>query len=343
MNLSDILKDGMTKQNFYFSVKQRFALKNQQLTDTASYVKVNQSVLAGNIQTDANLALEGMLVLPGTVGKPYFVGIPPSWHANPVQDNEFLWVLNRMEHWGALLQAYLMKVETDYIKYAQKVTSELLDWIDKCPRPAISNDMAEMHKNFDSPTPWRSLEAGIRMFKTWPAVITYLVSSGDHFTPDLLERFAISVYEHTEVLHSVSPRFYPNADHNHYLMEMLGLYAAMVQFPEFKVSTTWKNFAKGELVRCVEKQITDGGGQIEGSPHYHNETLYYFYLAQMIAVSDGDNFPSNYIARLDNAINYTLHTLRPTGLNVPWVIQMPVHSQYVPAYMSIMRLTTSAV
>jgi hypothetical protein len=229
-----------------------------------------------------------------------------------------MWVLNRMEHWLTLLQAYLMKVEANYDGYAEKVSAELLNWIDQCPRPAISGNMAEMRRNFDSPTPWRSLEAGIRMFKTWPAVIAYLVSSGNHFTPELLERLAISVYEHTEVLRSVSPRFYPNADHNHYLMEMLGLYAAMVQFPEFKVGAVWKDFAKGELVRCVEKQITEGGGQIEGCPHYHNETLYYFYLAQMIAVSDADSFPNNYMARLGNAINYTIHTLRPTGLNVPW-------------------------
>jgi len=308
MILNEILNPGIE------NVVERNTSRHEQQLKIAGYVKESQPALAQRVVEDANLAMNGMLTLPGTGGEPYFVGNPPLWHDNPVNDNEYVWVLNRMEHWVTLLQAYLLE---DNGAYAEKVVSELYDWVEKCPRPEIPAGLDEMYEEFDSPTPWRSLEIGMRMFKTWPSILTYLAGT-PYFSEELLEIYAISVYEHSEVLRTVSPEFYPDADHNHYLMEMLGLYVAMVAFPEFKVSDKWKQFGKHELERCASAQITEGGGQIEGCPHYHNETMYYFYLAEMTAQNDGTNFSEDYRALLTKAIDYTIYTLRPTGVNVPW-------------------------
>ncbi|RFZ79576.1 hypothetical protein DS742_07320 [Lacrimispora amygdalina] len=285
-----------------------------EMTDGKLVEKTYEMTSREMILMFADKAMEGNLLLVGTNNAFCFVGNPPAWFAYPegVSDVEFLYVLNRMESWVMLLQAYLL---TEDEKYALKVKQELLDWIEQNPRPALTTN------NFSGgegvAAPWRSLEAGIRMFKTWPSVLQYLAGTG-LLTADIVEPYTISVYEHLEVLYEISPQYYPNADHNHYIMESLGLYAASVNLPELKDSQTVKEFAKLQLERCASIQITDAGGHLEGCPHYHNETMYYFYFAEMTAKRDGDQMSADYQALLDKAVSYTFHTLRPNGRNVPW-------------------------
>ena len=65
----------------------------------------------------AEEAMKGMLVLPGTGPELYFVGNPPKWTENPVNDNEYTFHLNRMHHLKTLAEAYGL---TGNLTYAQK-------------------------------------------------------------------------------------------------------------------------------------------------------------------------------------------------------------------------------
>ncbi len=308
-----ILTQPVSRERFYELAQKRFATRASAIRRQAQLIKKEFPRLKSDTIRQADMALKGMLVLPGTVGKPYFVGNPPCWPDNPVNDNEYVWGLNRMAHWVPLLRAYSLTGEEIY---AQKVVDELRDWIESCPR--ISQ--ASPHE-FHGVHPWRSLEVGIRMFSSWPLVIPHLLGS-EFLGPEVLADYASSVFEHGEVLYRICPQLWPKADHNHYLMENLGLLTLSCLFPEFSTAETWKAHAMHELERCAAAQITEEGGQIEGCPHYHSGCIGWLALALSTAKSNGEEFSPEFISKIKNGIDYSMYALRPSGTGVPWGTRM---------------------
>jgi hypothetical protein len=323
--------------------------------------------LRDELITMADNALRGMLVLPGTRGQPHFVGSPPRWMQRDVADEEYLYSLNRMDHWKTLLAAFSM---TGEVRFAEKVTDELRDWLDACTRPPLDPSRAqELFNGGRTPTtlragmevlqrwpraipyvqaargavrtlrhhtrrrgrasmlpsrpvalptaPWRSLEAGIRLYDTWPCVLHHLVHT-DLLDADLLLAIARSVEEQAEILETISPLIWPGADHNHYLAEALGLLTAACLFPEMSRAEQWKNHAMNELERCANAQLMPDGGHVEGCPHYHNGCVYLFCLALLRAREHGLEFSAEYIHRVRGALEWSVQTMRPTGRGVPW-------------------------
>ena len=308
-SLQTILGQPASPEAFHASATARLASQADGLRQKARLIGQQFPALKADTVRKADLALQGMLVLPGTSAQPYFVGSPPGWKLNPVQDNEYVWSLNRMMHWIPLLQAYSL---TGQGNYARRVTDELRDWLASCPRPPV-----EAIDRFNGVDPWRMLEAGIRMFSSWPLVLAHLLGS-EHFNPELLAAFAASVFEHGEALYRVSPVLYPQADHNHYLMESLGLLTAACLFPEFSTVEKWKAHAVRELERCAAVQIAEEGGQIEGCPHYHNACIGFFVRALSVARANGINFSPDFLLKIKRGIDYSMYSLRPSGTAVPW-------------------------
>jgi hypothetical protein len=306
---------------FYKLVAERFAPQAEAVRAQAARIGTKYPRLKSTAIAQADEALQGMLMLPGTGGKPHFVGNPPRWFDNPFQDNEYVWSLNRMPHWTPLLRAFSL---TGDARYAQKVVDELRDWLKCCPRPSIDSakriegeDPGRLFSGFNGVDPWRILEVGIRMFTSWPLILPHLLGT-PFLTPDLLTEYASSVFEHAEALYRVSPRFWPDAAHNHYLMENLGLLAVSSLFPEFAAAERWRAHAVRELERCAAAQITEEGGQIEGCPHYHNGCINWLARALSIARAQGVSFSPEFVSKMERAIDYSLHSLRPSGAAVPW-------------------------
>jgi hypothetical protein len=327
--------------------------------------------LRDDVLAAAEHAMGGMLVLPGTGGKLHFVGSPPRWMHRDVDDREYLYSLNRMEHWKTLATAFSL---TGDRRFAEKITDELRDWLAACRRPPL--DPARARELFNdgvtwasvlragirvlerwprairyvqaargavrsirrharglrtassgswnghapaplTTAPWRSLEAGIRLYDTWPAVLHHLVHT-DVLDADLLLAIARSVEEQAEILETISPIIWPDANHNHYLAETLGLLTAACLFPEMERAGQWKTRAMNELERCAQTQLMPDGGHVEGCPHYHNGCFYLFCLALLRAREHGLEFSGNYIHRVRGALEWSVQTMRPTGRGVPW-------------------------
>ena len=322
MELQQILTAPLTAEQLHARMRERQTLANQRLgfdpQQRAAFIRATAPESIPEILRRADQARAGMLLLPGTGGKLQFVGNPPAWHHNPTTDEEYIWQLSRMDHWATLLQAHVLSGEP---AYAQKVVAELADWIAACPRPPIDTDPSAARRDFYAVTPWRSLEAGIRMYQSWPQVFSYLLAT-DFFTPDLLARMVISMHEHGRVLAEICPVFWPRADHNHYLMENLGLLSIAVLVPELAEAQAWFEHAVRELERCAAAQLTVEGGQVEGCPDYHNGCVYWFCLALRIAGARDPAAPSpfsaDYTRRVARSLDFTVHTMRPTGVSVPW-------------------------
>ncbi|MDY5930505.1 MAG: alginate lyase family protein [Candidatus Ornithospirochaeta sp.] len=271
--------------------------------------------IAEEIIRSADQAMRGMLVLPGTGPEPFFVGNPPKWEENPCNDNEYTFSLNRLIHLKTMSEAYSL---TGDEAYAEKVLSELEDWIDSEKRPAIFNPDGSINRaSFESRSPWRALEVGIRGYRTLPMIIELTIDS-PAFTDALLEKIARSAKEHMEVLFSVSPVLWPRADHNHYLMENLGLLSLSSMFPSLDDEGKYREHASHELDRCMEAQITEYGGQIEGCPSYHNGCTYWFAFRKHLSAKYGFPVPDGYDERLDMMFRHSLYATRAIGTNFPW-------------------------
>lgn len=269
---------------------------------------------AAEMLQKAEREYRGELILPGTGGVPYFVGNPPKWKENPVTDKEYIWGINRMGHWNDFIIAFYM---TGDVKYAKKMKTELLDWIRECPPPELTFDPKEAEIRFSGVYPWRSLETGIRMFTSWPNALKFLAAEG--FLDDAtLEAAAVSVCQHGEVLYQIPPILWPEANHNHYVMENLGLFYLCSLFPELSMSQVWMEHAGRELTRCVKRQITADGAQMEGCPGYHNVCMHYFCLWIILAKEIGYQVPEEVMSPIRKGLDYSVATLRPFGGCVPW-------------------------
>jgi hypothetical protein len=292
----------------------RTAAARRRFARVAVFINQSHPALRAKIIAAADEAMRGMLLLPGSSGLSS-VGSPPDWLTPQHRDEEFLWSLNRMMHWKTLLQAHAL---TGDERYAVKVAAELDDWIARTQPPSFRHADGRPNPEIGTnagPPPWRELEVGIRMFDSWPVVFEQLAGTA-HLPPERLARLAGSVAQHGESLSLLSPLLWPEADHNHYFMEMLGLLAIGVYFPELKPA--WTDQALRELQRCVQKQFTADGGHIEACPTYHNVCV--VLLARYLALAEaaGRPLPAEIRALAAASAGQTLHSVRPTGLIVPW-------------------------
>ena len=295
-------------------MQQRLQTRGGTLQSKAKWLgEKNPELVKARIQA-ADRAMAGLLVLPGTQGQPFAVGVPPRWNANPVNDKEYVWKLNRTEHWPVLLEAWQL---TGKRAYAEKVVAELDDWLTHCPAPAIPEKVGqETLDAYCDVTPWRILEAGIRMFGSWPQLFEHLIDD-PLLTRELFARLVISLHAHGEALAKVSPVLWPRADHNHFTHEALGLLSVSVLLPELKESAAWRDQAVDELVRCANAQYVADGGQNEGSPNYHDLSLYWYSVAFSLAKEAKIAFPASTVDHLRRAIDYVQYATRPNGLVVP--------------------------
>ncbi|MFD2701015.1 alginate lyase family protein [Paenibacillus shunpengii] len=283
-------------------------------TEVCNYIRRYSPDYIQRTMHSADMALQGKLILSGTRGQWLVVGNPPEWHDNKVNNNGYIWMLNRMNHWLILTYAYLFSNQR---KYIDRVLLELLDWIESCPAPALTVDVKEAQRVYGSVDPWRQLEVGERVGNVWPFVIRVMDQIPgmlDSARPTILK----SILDHGRILREVCPKFWPNADHNYYLTEMWGLYSIALNFPALEESAEWGAFAQQELERCMSSQFSKQGGQLEGCPSYHNFTTIYMGKVALLARKNGISLSEAFVERFRQAMNYCIQTCRPTGQVVPW-------------------------
>lgn len=216
-----------------------------------------------------------------------------------------------MNYWQDLLEGYSLTKDE---KYGRKVLDELKSWVETVN---ISEEMIDYPLSYYSEChPLRALELGIRSYKTWPLVLEHLAAT-EIFTEEVLEQYITAVYWQMKILRKVSPQLWPNADHNHYLMECLGILTTALYFPELKEAEEWQAFAIDGIEKCSIAQLTEDGGQIEGCPSYHNGCMFWFGLAVVLAKRFYFQFSDAYMERFRNNLDYSIYSLRPTGKCVP--------------------------
>lgn len=313
-DLKSRLKEGADIKTAYEETKRRCRNRQVQMEKAAHFIRDHDPDYERELMEKARQYRDGMLVLCGTMGKPYFVGNPPRWKENPLGDNEFVWQLNRMEHWTTLIRAFYLSGD---VGYALKVLTELEDWIRTCPAPEILLDPKAAKERFSGVHPWRTLELGYRNFGSWNDCLECLICL-PQFTQSLFEDFVTSLCQQADILYQVCPVLWPGADHNHYLTECMGLLEISGTVPFVADSDAWVEHGLRELERCGKVQITEEGGQIEGCPTYHHECLKNFTKSLRIMEKYGMKCSDSYKKRIRSMFRYSLWSTRPDGCSVPW-------------------------
>lgn len=255
----------------------------------------------------AEEAMEGLLVLNGTGSEPVYVGQPPRWHENPCGVAGYTWTISRLVYMTTLCKAFLLTEKRDYIR---KVETDLTDWLNENPAPPIPANYEEACY-YHGVHNWRMLEVGFRLIHSFPTILSVLSVYGED--RGLVERLKDSIAEHAERIFAGSILLWPAQDHNHYTQEIVGLLSAAALLPSHPRSRAWADQALSGIEAAAGKQITEDGGQVEGTPHYHSAVMVDLCFALHNAQQLGRCFSEDFVNRLRRGLDFSVHTLCPNG------------------------------
>jgi len=278
------------------------------LSALASFVRARQEPgdsgprVRGNPQTGtaaAERVLKHQLAVGGIT---HTFGPDIDWGFNPTTapgskhaaDHEWTWQLNRHGDWATLARAYQT---TGDERFAQEFDAQFADWVSECPVPVEAADQRPYSK-------WRTIEAGIRMFSSWPSAYAVFRTSPSVRAETLLAMVK-SMIEHGRYL-----RRHPTTG-NWLTMEMDGLYHVGALLPFMKEAKDWRDFASSRLLKELDTQVYPDGAQIELTPGYHNVALRSFLGPVETAAAYGYSLPDGYRAKLEKMFAYNLWVMRP--------------------------------
>jgi hypothetical protein len=229
-------------------------------------------------------------------------GAEIDWKFNPTAlpdskralNHEWTWQLNRMYFWPALAHAYRATGEK---KYADELTKQILSWIASNPVPAKAENVPYSR--------WRTIEAGIRMWRSWPEVFFCLLTDRDAFGDEVLLAMADSMRQHAEYLEK-----FPTAG-NWKTMESNGLFHVAALFPEFKSAAKWRDVAIHRQHEELSNQIYPDGAQKELAPGYHNVALKQFLGTLDLARANNIPLPPDYAPSLEKMFDVNLYLCLP--------------------------------
>jgi hypothetical protein len=237
----------------------------------------------------------------------YPMGPDINWAADPYHYREWTVQLNRHTSWLYLGEAYWA---TGDEKYARAFNEQVQDWILKMP---VATDGTHNRS-----AAWRTIEAGIRMFESWPACYQYFIQSPS-FTPEAHCLMMKSFAEHARHLME-----HPTSGNNWLLMESYGLACVGTMYPEFTAASEWRRTGMERLARELESQVYPDGFQKELSTSYHMVAVTCFGGALELQQLNHLSVPKHYRRNMQRMYEAILRLIKPSGF-LP-----PTNDSYVP-------------
>lgn len=224
---------------------------------------------------------------------PFFVGEDINWDSRPVNDNEWVWQLNRMTFWEAMAKSYW---QTGQEKYAQAWSRQMMDWVEKNPRDE------------DHQYAWRSIEAGIRGHR-WTNLFQFFLDAPS-FTPEALVTFLVALHDHADFLMT---RYSKGS--NWALMEAEGMAFIAMTFPEFNASGEWLEEAVNRFNNEIHHQVYPDGHQRELAFGYHMGSIGWFLRSYQMAKLNGFGhlFSEDYLSLIEKMCEVPMKLAFPDG------------------------------
>ena len=204
------------------------------------------------------------------------------------------WELCRFQHLPALGKAFWLTGEAHY---AAEGLAQIEDWIAENP-PQFGVNWA------------CTMDVALRAFN-WLWGYGFCASAA---SPRFNRAFIGSLLSHGRHILSNLERGADGITSNHYLADLIGLFALGLACPFLREAEGWKQLALAELIREMDRQVHPDGGDYESSIPYHRLVTEMFLAAAILCRKHGLPLPPPYLARLERMLEFTRWYTKPNGL-----------------------------
>ncbi len=225
------------------------------------------------------------------------------WDCYLTKDPEYVCRVNRFAWFPGLA----LVARTGHASDAERVFEIWDDWIEQNP---ILTDQIQGRGDTFLYKPWGPLQAGLRL-KHWMLALHILWNSPG-LTPDRFARYVLAIRRHAVWLSHVSPRLWPEAHHNHFVMEMEGLLHGS-WLPWLRESQELRNTAVHNLFRCVRRQVLADGVHVERAPAYHASVMQWVSLPLLLCQWNGIRIPHDIWRKVEAMLDFCLFMRTPEG------------------------------
>jgi hypothetical protein len=108
------------------------------------------------------------------------------------------------------------------------------------------------------------------------------------------------------------------ATSNHYLSDVAGLLWLGIMLPELKAAAEWREWALGEMLSEMDKQILDDGADYEGATAYHRFVLELYLYSFLLCRENGISIPDKYWNKVHGMLIY-LRLILGSGSRLPLI------------------------
>ncbi|TRX60588.1 heparinase [Fulvivirga sp. M361] len=262
---------------------------------TASHLRRKPPVKTDETDALADTILNNVFTIQNVRGEVPVVedGHRDWYYTGPNNDKEWAWLLNRHDQLGSVFDTYM---ETGNLKYLRYIDLFLRDFIIKSqPYPA--------KKGWGSI--WRGLEVSFRG-KQWTRIFYGLINN-EQVSPATQLLILSSLPDHAD---------YNRQYHlggNWLTMELSALAVVAANFPEYRKSDEWLEYAMRKMTESIKEQVYSDGVQKELASHYHHVALTNFEEFQATCELAGKNIPGTFTQTLEKMYDYLAKSIRPNG------------------------------
>ena len=279
------------------------------LDSTVAAVKLRFPDSIEQSRAEADAVLEHRITLFGRV---FDLGPRIDWHRDPRADVRWppdhftnvplvigqgadvrvVWELNRLHHLVTLGRAYLLTIDE---RYSEEVLLQLAAWYeDNPPRFGVNWTVA--------------MEAGIRAVNIIAALEMFRGSP--NVTDQATEMILKLLIAHGRYIRA-NLEFSHRTPSNHYLSDLIGLFAIGTIAPELREARGWRDYSAPRLVKEMNRQVFADGVDYEGSIAYHRFVLEIFSLFSSICRAAHFDPGTAFRARLEAMFAFVGSYLKP--------------------------------
>ncbi|MBI5797818.1 heparinase II/III family protein [Candidatus Woesearchaeota archaeon] len=206
--------------------------------------------------------------------------------SNENADKKIPWELSKFQHLITLVQWYINTGDKIAITECEM---QIKDWVE--------------HNPFQQGINWVTpMECAIRAIN-WIQLYSLLEQD---FSEECKEILIEQLYLHGKFIRR-NLEWSP-AKENHYLSDVTGLYFLGTFF-----NNNWKSFAKKELEKEMQRQVSEDGVDYEASLNYHRLVTELLLINHILAENNQDSFSEEYKKRLEKMCEFIMYYTSHTG------------------------------
>ena len=245
-------------------------------------------------------------------GRVFDLGPKIDWHRDPQADMRWplrhytrvplvigqgadvrvVWELNRLHHLVSLGRAYLL---TNDERCSEEFQIQLASWYeDNPPRFGVNWTVA--------------MEAGIRAINIIAALEMFRGSPG--LSDQAVELILKLLLAHGRFIRA-NLEYSHRTTSNHYLSDLIGLFAIGVTVPELREARRWRDYSGPRLVKEMNRQVLADGVDYELSTGYHRFVLEIFSLFFSLCRRGSFDPGTAFTARLEAMFDFVRCYLKP--------------------------------